>query len=151
MRQTPNAPFLRQPYGDSWKVYTYREAFEEAAAVATSMLERGLKKGDHVAILSRNCCHWILADIAIMMAGMVSVPLYPTLPPDQIRDILGHADVKALFAGKLEKWDSASLPQGVQLYKLPQYAGCAVVDSGISWDDLRFIVIFVHTTCSRTR
>lgn len=133
---TPDAPFLRQPYGNTWKVYTYREAFDEAASVATSMLDRGLNKGDHVAILSRNCCHWILADIAIMMAGMVSVPLYPTLPPDQIRDILAHADAKALFAGKIEKWDSASLPQGVQLFQFPQYAGCAAVDSGISWDDL---------------
>ncbi|MFM7177699.1 MAG: AMP-binding protein [Bacteroidota bacterium] len=136
VKQTPDAPFLRQPYGDTWKVYSYREAFEEAASVAASMHERGLKKGDHVAILSRNCCHWILADIAIMMAGMVSVPLYPTLPPDQIRDILAHADVKALFAGKLEKWDNAALPHGVQLYHFPQYAGCAVIDSGISWDEL---------------
>lgn len=132
----PQAPFLRQPYGDQWKEYTFKEAYEEAGKMTAGLYAMGLKEGDHVAILSRNCCHWILADLAIMMGGMVSVPLYPTLPPDQIRDILTHADVKALFAGKLERWDEQCLPDDVHLIKFPQYAGNTIVSNGMAWDQV---------------
>lgn len=129
----PHEPFLRQPKGDSWQEYTYQQAYDEALRMAAHMQQSGLKRGDHVAILSRNCCHWILADLAIMMGGFVSVPLYPTIPADQIRDILQHADVKLLFAGKLDKWDSACLPSGTSLIAFPQYEGNAVITNAQSW------------------
>lgn len=136
VEQTPEAPFLRQPFGDDWKVHTFRESFEEAKKIAAGLQAIGLQPGDHVAILSRNCCQWILADLAIMMGGMVSVPLYPTIPPDQIRDILVHADVKAMFVGKLEKWDERCMPDEVHLIKFPHYAGNAIIPHGMAWEQL---------------
>ena len=56
-------------------------------------------------ILSKNCAHWLMADFAIWMAGHVSVPLYPTLAADTIRQILEHSESKLLFVGKLDGWD----------------------------------------------
>ncbi|MFM7079065.1 MAG: AMP-binding protein, partial [Bacteroidota bacterium] len=62
VEHAPNEPFLRQPKGDTWTVYSYRQAYDEALRMAAYMQRSGLNRGDHVAILSRNCCHWILAD-----------------------------------------------------------------------------------------
>ncbi|MEY3342788.1 MAG: hypothetical protein RL090_472 [Bacteroidota bacterium] len=131
----PDEPFLRQPKGDTWKVYTYKQAYDEALRMVAYMEQSGLQRGDHVAILSRNCCHWILADLAIMMGGFVSVPLYPTIPSEQIHDILQHADVKWLFAGKLDKWDVSCLPQGASLVAFPHYDGNAVIANASLWDE----------------
>jgi long-subunit acyl-CoA synthetase (AMP-forming) len=59
----------------------------------------------HVGILSKNCAHWILADLAISYAGGVSVPFYPTLSAEQFRTIYEHSDCQILFVGKLDNWE----------------------------------------------
>ena len=61
----PDAPFLRQPYGDSWIVLSYAQASAEAGRIAAALHHEGLKRGDHIAIYSKNCMHWVLADLAI--------------------------------------------------------------------------------------
>ena len=58
-----------------------------------------------LAVLAKNTAHWMMADWAIWMAGHVSVPLYPTLAADTIRQILEHSESKLLFVGKLDGWD----------------------------------------------
>jgi long-chain acyl-CoA synthetase len=65
----------------------------------------GIGRGDRVAILSKNTVHWMLSDYAIFMAGAVSVPLYPTLAPTTIQQILEHSGSKLLFVGKLDGWE----------------------------------------------
>jgi long-chain acyl-CoA synthetase len=67
-----------------------------------------LKEGDHIAILSKNCAEWIIADIAIMMAGCVSIPIYPTLSATAIEPILIHSEAKAIVIGKLDDFGSQS-------------------------------------------
>src|SRR3974377_2133884 len=59
--------------------------------------------GSRVAILSRNCAWWIMADMAIWMAGHVSVPIYPSLRAQSIRQILDHSGAKACFVGEGEE------------------------------------------------
>jgi long-subunit acyl-CoA synthetase (AMP-forming) len=63
-----------------------------------------LPKQSKIAILSENCAHWIIADLAIMMSGHVSVPLYPTLQGDVINYCLEHSESQVLFVGKTSKW-----------------------------------------------
>ena len=73
----------------------------------TSYLKsQGLVKGDHVGLISKNCSHWIIADLAIMMGGYISVPLYPNLVGEQLNQVLEHSEVKLLFVGKVDEWDS---------------------------------------------
>jgi long-chain acyl-CoA synthetase len=74
--------------------------------MAKAIQQAGLLPGSHIAILSKNCAHWIMADIAIMMAGCVSVPIYPTLSASAILPILEHSDSKAIFIGKLDDFKS---------------------------------------------
>ena len=58
-----------------------------------------------IAILSKNCAHWIMTDLAIWMAGHVTVPLYPTLNSETVKYILEHSESRLLFVGKLDEWD----------------------------------------------
>jgi long-chain acyl-CoA synthetase len=104
-RETPNATFLRQPFSGQWKTWTYQQAGDEIRKIASGIKSLNLPERSHIAILSKNCAHWIMADLAILMTGNVSVPLYPTLTAPSIRQILEHSDAKAIFIGKLDNYE----------------------------------------------
>ena len=63
----------------------------------------GLGKGDKVALLSENRWEWAVSDFAMMTAGIVSVPIYPTLPAEQIRYLLDHSESKAVLCSTAEQ------------------------------------------------
>ncbi len=137
-KETPDKVFLRQPKGEHWHTLTYAQAGQEARKITTALREKGLKAGDHVGILSKNCYHWILADLAIMMGGFVSVPYYASLPRQQLAQVIGLSDLKALFVGKLDEWGdkSAAIPTGMHVVKFPHYDGNARITVGEDWNDL---------------
>ena len=134
----PNKVFLRQPKGDEWKTLTYAEAGQEARKMATALAAKGLQPGDHIGIFSKNCYHWILADLAIMMGGYVSAPFYASLPRQQLAEVIELSDIKALFLGKLDKWGDRdqAIPAEVQVIKFPHYEGSAGINIGEDWNDL---------------
>jgi long-chain acyl-CoA synthetase len=73
--------------------------------MAAHLQAQGWEPGSKVAILSKNCAWWLMSDLAIWMAGYVSVPLYPTLAHDTVHQILTHSEAKACFIGKLDGWE----------------------------------------------
>jgi len=133
----PNEIFLRQPYGDEWKEFTYEEVINEALSLVTAMKASGLQKGDKVGIYSKNCYHWIVSEIAIMLGGFIMVPYYANLVGDALKEVAVLSEIKFLFAGKLENWEHAkkAFPEDLKIVKFPHYEGNAVVNSGIPWDD----------------
>lgn len=101
----PAKTCFTQPMGNGViRTLTWAEVGREVRAMASYLQSIGLKPGGHVAILSKNCAHWIMSDLAIWMAGGVSVPLYPTLSAESVRQILQHSESKILFVGKLDDW-----------------------------------------------
>ncbi len=66
-------------------------------ALSAYLTSIGVEKGDRVAILSENRPAWVVADMAILQLGAIDVPLYPSLPPNQIAYILQNADCKAVI------------------------------------------------------
>jgi long-chain acyl-CoA synthetase len=134
----PNRLFLRQPYGNEWYTLTYRQAGEQARKMAAALQSLGLQQGDHIGIYSKNCYHWIITDLAIMMGGFVSVPFYASLPPEQLEEVVIKSDIKIIFAGKLDKWEghAKAIPENVQIIRYPHYNGNAAVSEGLLWDDL---------------
>ncbi|OHX64857.1 AMP-binding protein [Flammeovirga pacifica] len=116
--ETPNLPFLHQNIHGEKLTVTYQEAGEQCRRMATALHNMGIEKGSHVALLSKNCSHWIMADLAILMAGCVSIPIYPTTDKDTIKMILEHSDSKAVFIGKLD--DYASQEEGVKAVDIPR-------------------------------
>jgi len=138
VKEKPNAPFLKQPKGKQWKILTYLDAYDEASKITKSLQKLGLQKGDHVAIYSKNCYHWILTDLAIMMGGYVSVPLYYNLSAQQLGQVLDQSDAKVVFVGKLESWSghAEKVPEETQIIRFPHYQGNIEVTQGLSWDEL---------------
>lgn len=135
---TPDSVFLRQPNGNEWITLTFKEAGMEARKMATALQKQGLQQGDHIGIYSKNCYHWVLADLAIHMGGYVSVPYYASLPKDQLKTVIDLSDLKALFVGKLDNWGTREeiLPQGLKVIKFPHYPDNAEIPIGIDWDEL---------------
>lgn len=137
-KEKANQPFLKQPFGDQWKTISYAEAGQQARKMVTALQKMGLNKGDHIGILSKNCCHWILSDLAIMMGGFVSVPFYASLPKAQLAEVVVKSDIKAIFVGKLDQWGerAEAIPDQVTIIRYPHYQGNAQVTQGEHWDDL---------------
>ena len=102
----PDKVAFTQPMGGAVvRDYTWREVCDQARRMATHLQSLGVVPGDRVAILSKNTAHWMMSDFAIWLAGGVSVPLYPTLAPATITQILEHSGSKVLFVGKLDGWE----------------------------------------------
>lgn len=134
----PNKVFLRQPKGGNWKTLTYAEAGQEARKMATALKSLGLEQGDHIGIYSKNCYHWILSDLAIMMGGYVSAPFYASLPKEQLAEVIELSDIKAIFIGKLDNWGdrAQAIPADVQAIRFPHYEGSPKVAIGEDWNAL---------------
>jgi long-chain acyl-CoA synthetase len=124
VEKDPSYVFLRQPINRTFIEYSYGEANSQIRKMANALHQIGIKPGDHVAILSKNCAHWMMADLAIMMAGCISIPLYATLGADSIQQILEHSESKAIFIGKLDDYTAQKsgvpdIPKiGVELYDI---------------------------------
>ena len=96
--------YLCQPKDGEYYQLTWGQVADQARRIATALRDIGIKPGEHVGILSKNCAEWIVADLAIMMAGCVSIPIYGTANASTIGFILEHSGCKAIFVGKLDHW-----------------------------------------------
>ncbi|PTY36496.1 AMP-dependent synthetase [Saccharospirillum sp. MSK14-1] len=96
-------PFLHQPINRQLKIWTWAEVDDNARRIAQGLISLGLEPGDRVAIFAKNSAEWFIADWAIMMAGMISVPIYATANEDTIRHIIEDSGSKAVFVGKLDE------------------------------------------------
>lgn len=73
---------------------TYRQLWEQVRDTAAGLAYLGMRSGDKVALISENHPFWPVTDLAVASLGGVSVPVYPTLPPDQVAFILKNADCR---------------------------------------------------------
>jgi len=132
-RETPNHIFLRQPIDGRYRTWTYREAGQEARKIASGLRALNYPTGSHIALLSKNCAHWLMADLAIMMAGHISIPLYATLTAGSIRQILEHSGSRAIIIGKLDDYalQQPGIPDHVQKIGIGLYQ----IKETLSWED----------------
>ena len=82
---------------------TYREAFSVVKKAADALGSQGIIRGDRAAILSENRPEWALADYACLCAGVIDVPIYPTLTPSQVAYALKDSGAKLVFASSYEQ------------------------------------------------
>lgn len=132
--------YLKQPEGDKWMDYTWGEVGNQARRMATALKAMNLPEKSNIGIVSKNCAHWMIADLAIMMSGYVSVPFYATLTAERLNEVLVHSECKVLFVGKLDDWDSmkAGVPSNVQVISFPQYSASSKIEGEgfLKWNDL---------------
>jgi long-chain acyl-CoA synthetase len=122
-RETPDKIFLRQPINDKWHEWTWEQTGQEVRKMAAALKGMNLPVGSNIALISKNCAHWIFSDLAIMMSGHTSVPMYPNLNSETVKLILEHSEAKVCFVGKLDDWKSMrpGVPAGVRCISFPFY------------------------------
>ena len=124
----PGRVFFTQPLGGGKVVdITWGETLDQARRMAAHLQSLGLGKDPgtgkscQVAILSKNCAHFFIAELAIWMAGCTTVAIFPTESADTIRFVLDHSDARLLFVGKLDTWDqqAAGVPADLPCIAFP--------------------------------
>ncbi|MFQ2124097.1 AMP-binding protein [Aeromonas jandaei] len=133
-RQCPDRTYLRQTINREYVDFTWGEVADEARRMVTALRHLGLVAGDKVALLSKNCAQWFIADLAMQMGQYVSVPIYPTANVDTIEYVLRHSEAKAIFVGKLDDWKSqeAGVPADLLRIAFPY----DTMPASYQWDDL---------------
>ncbi|HEX2203534.1 MAG TPA: long-chain fatty acid--CoA ligase [Longimicrobium sp.] len=86
--------------GGAWTPISDRELLERVSALAAALAEAGVGPGDRVAILSENRPEWAMADYATLGLGAIDVPIYATLPANQVAYILRDCAAKVVFASR---------------------------------------------------
>ena len=123
----PHRVCFTQPLGQGEvKTFTWAEVALEVRCMASYLQSLGHPSGSRIAIWGKNTAHWIMADWAIWMAGHVSVPLYPTLAPKTVQQILSHSGACLMFVGKLD--DAEAMRTGV-----PDQLPCINLPLGPQW------------------
>ena len=158
--------WLTQPRtGQSVAEYTFKQAFDRARRMAAHLKSYGFEPGTKIALISKNCAHFFITELAIWMAGHTTVALYPTLTSEDVEYILDHSDSKLVFVGKLDTWEEmkggvpADMPK-IALPLAPKNTGLDTFDDIIAkteplegdtqraGDDL---ALFVYTSGSTGR
>ncbi len=96
------------PNDGTWTPMTYREVGAAVRELAHGLMGLGLAKGDKVAILASTRVEWVLADIASILGGFVTVPIYPSNLPDQVEFILSHSGARVVFVEDTMQWNKVA-------------------------------------------
>jgi long-chain acyl-CoA synthetase len=118
----PDRVYLTQPLGGGAVTdYTWRRVVDEARRMAAHLQSLGLERGDCVAILSKNCAHFFMAELAIWIGGFTTVAIFPTESAETVRYVLEHSEAKAVFVGKLDTWaqQAPGVPDSVKRIAFP--------------------------------
>ena len=120
--EIPDKLYLIQPIGyGEVRDYTWQQVVDQARRMAAHLRAKGFEPGARIAILSKNCAHFIIAELAIWMAGGTTVAIFPTETAETIRYVLEHCEASLLFVGKLDTWEqqSVAVPDGLPCIALP--------------------------------
>src|SRR5262245_14220169 len=98
-RVEESAPLPAQQFkrDGAWVTLTWREVGDIVREVALGLIALGREKGDVVALLSSTRAEWVQADFAILSAGCVTVPVYPSYPPELIAYVVNDSGAKTLI------------------------------------------------------
>ena len=102
-KAVPNSPALMVPTGKQFTTLSYQEFWSNIQSYAAFLQSLGLTKGDRMIILSENCAEWIFAHYAGMSLGVITVPIYPTLPADQAQYVAKDSAAKVALCGSDEQ------------------------------------------------
>lgn len=96
VEQYPDNDAIMWKVDGAYQSMTYREFYNKIMKFSAGLAKLGIKKDDKVAILANSTPMWGISDFALASIGAVSVPVYPTLPPNRVAYILNNADVRMI-------------------------------------------------------
>jgi len=134
----PEHVHMTQPFGGGQlRHYTWRETADEARRVATFLTQQNWPPGSRVAILGKNSAAWLIADLAVWMAGHVSVPIYPLLAAQNVAQIIEHSGTVGCLIGKLDDATIlAGVPDSVFTMALPLASEVVLQRCSSRWNDV---------------
>jgi long-chain acyl-CoA synthetase len=128
--------------GAGWKTLTWREVGASVREVALGLIALGRQKGERVALLSASRAEWVQADFAIFSAGCVTVPVYPSYPPELIAYVVNDSEARTLIvedpaqlAKALEARDK--MPGLEQIVVIAGYDAPQPPTMVLTWETLR--------------
>ncbi len=121
-------PYLGEKNGKAYEFHTFAAIAARVQNLCGALLDAGLARGERVAILGDSRIEWALCDLACQMGGLISVPIYATLPAGQIETILADcgarlvvvsddkqaakiAEIRAALPALELVWDFAAFPE----------------------------------------
>jgi long-chain acyl-CoA synthetase len=119
----PDKTALKFQKPDGYQSFTYTEFGEQVKLITNGLATLGLKPGDKIAILSNNRPEWVISDFAVFCLKGVTVPVYQTLPANQIEYVLKDSEARAIFVENQEQFDKI-----------------AQIDKALP--DLEFVIVF---------
>ncbi len=128
--------FLTQPVGGGRVVdYTWAQVLDQSRRMAAHLQSLGLPPGAKVAILSKNCAHFFMAELAIWIGGYTTVAIFPTETAETIRFVLEHSESSLVFVGKLDTWEQQKpgVPAALPRIALP-LAPASALGEYEGWD-----------------
>lgn len=114
--------FLTQPIGGGQVTdYTWKQVVDQARRMAAYIKAQNFEPGARIALLSKNSAHFVMAELAIWMAGCTTVAIFPTEAADTVKYVLEHSGASMLFVGKLDVWESqkGGIPANLPCVALP--------------------------------
>jgi long-chain acyl-CoA synthetase len=100
----PRAVLWQDEFGN-WLPISSDQIYQRVRALGTAFLNMGAKKGDRIALISENRWEWAVTDFAVLAIGAVDVPIYPTLPGEQIAELLRDAGCRIAVVSTRQQFD----------------------------------------------
>src|SRR6266850_5854903 len=89
----------------TWHAISAGEMLARIRNIAAGLYSLGLRKGDRAAIISESCPEWTLADGGCLFAGVIDVPIYPTLTPQQVCYITKDSGSRVVFVSSKANYE----------------------------------------------
>lgn len=103
--------------------HTYKEVARTIEELHILFEEGGIRRGDRIALCSRNMANWGIAFLAVLSYGAVAIPILHEFKPDNIHHIITHSEARVLFVGK-QIWDDldkTDMPRLETVIKMEDY------------------------------
>ncbi len=136
-KERGDKPFLWAKSAGKWQAISWNEAARQVAALAASLKQLGLAKGDRVMLVSENRPEWLIADLGIMAAGCVTVPTYTTNTTRDHTHILGDSGAKAVIVSN-QKMAKSLIPAVLFSTGCHHVIGIETIRTGQATDDFHY-------------
>ena len=125
----PKSDALTDKINGEWVPISTQSMIEQAEELASGLIELGLQPGDKVGIIANNRSEWLITDLGILIAGLINVPIYPTITEEDYEYILNNAEVKICFVSDEDLFQKVSsvkpkVPSLERLYSYNNVSAC---------------------------
>ena len=106
------ASAMRRLVGTEWQTLSGADVYAQVHGLAAAFARWGLTKGDRVALISENRHEWAITDFAALALGLIDVPIFPTLPAEQIAPLLIHSGARAVIVSTRQQYEKIAKIRG---------------------------------------